>query len=46
METNEENNPTGGNYPAFGAVFKAVSSSEGVEDRQNEVIEESGNQQQ
>lgn len=46
IATNEVNNATGGSSPASGAVFMAVSSSEGVEDGQNEDIEESENQQQ
>lgn len=44
IATNEVNNATGGSSPASGAVFMAVSSSEGVEDGQNEDIEESENQ--
>ena len=39
-----DNNPTGGIPSSPGAVFMVVS--EGVEDRQNEDIEESDNQQQ
>ena len=46
IATNEVNNATGGSSPASGAVFMAVSSSEGVEDGKNEDIEESENQQQ